>query len=409
MSVVQQSTPQTIENLDWAKAFVSKLNNAQLDILTKMYHEHQAAKLQAAEKAKQEELAREQLEKAQREKKESEKQQVQQQAAILELLTSQKPITIDVVRSSTSPEALSQASSSCSEEITVKDVLLGKMKTIYKTSSPANSMKPYRPRGPRERVFFDEHLYIFDKFSYDGKKKFYRCERKNSCPARLHTPCDTDRVIHKVQSHNHAVPFPAELLMYDIDFGKIRNGYLLHVSPSSRVPQSFLTPRTSESGEETEIFSRLLGEKKPVCMQLPDNFNKCTEDEIKEIEMAICQFLMRETALRNEFLNDKKKLPTFFPEAEAGELILFASIMGNNEEDVFQMIKVPARNELSIRTAIQEHFKLPPSRSLMMNISAKINVPLNQQMIDQWKTEEFVRIDVSRPNSWKLFLVKEVE
>lgn len=92
---------------------------------------------------------------------------------------------------------------------------------------------PYKPRGTRERILFDGHLFTFDKLSYDCKKRFYRCERKNVCPARVHTPIDCDRVIHKAQMHNHPPPTENDLAPYNIDVTKLRTGFVMHVNPVS--------------------------------------------------------------------------------------------------------------------------------------------------------------------------------
>lgn len=79
-------------NLDWAKKYVAGLNETQLDMLKQMYDKHRAQQEAAKEKEREQ----------------------QQQQAILDLLTSQKPITVDVVRSSTSPESFTDGSSSAS-------------------------------------------------------------------------------------------------------------------------------------------------------------------------------------------------------------------------------------------------------------------------------------------------------
>jgi hypothetical protein len=47
------------------------------------------------------------------------------------------------------------------------------------------------------------YLYVFDKFSADHSKKFWRCELKNECKVRLHTTADNDRVLKQINQHSH--------------------------------------------------------------------------------------------------------------------------------------------------------------------------------------------------------------
>ena len=50
-------------------------------------------------------------------------------------------------------------------------------------------------RQKREKFSFDGHTYIFDRYSADGKYKFWRCVKKNkSCLARIHTTVETNKV-----------------------------------------------------------------------------------------------------------------------------------------------------------------------------------------------------------------------
>lgn len=84
--------------MEWAKNYVSKLNDGQLALLQKMYADHQA-KLKASEDEKK--------------KKEMEELKMKaQQQAILDSLTQQIPIMVDVLRSSTSPDSQPSSSSS---------------------------------------------------------------------------------------------------------------------------------------------------------------------------------------------------------------------------------------------------------------------------------------------------------
>ncbi|KAF0985637.1 hypothetical protein HZS_4142, partial [Henneguya salminicola] len=46
------------------------------------------------------------------------------------------------------------------------------------------------------------HFYVFDKLSADRSKKFWRCELKNECKARLHTTV-TNMVLVQITQHSH--------------------------------------------------------------------------------------------------------------------------------------------------------------------------------------------------------------
>lgn len=403
--------------MEWAKNYVSKLNDGQLALLQKMYADHQA-KLKASEDEKK--------------KKEMEELKMKaQQQAILDSLTQQIPIMVDVLRSSTSPDSQPSSSSSVmsstdEDQITVKDVLIGKINKAQRQSSP-NSSKPYTPRGIRERVLFDEHLYVFDKCSYDSKKRFFRCERKNTCPARIHTPFDAERVIHKVQVHNHPPPTTFDLAHYNIDYGKVKSGHILSLNGPQQtknlLPPSLLTPKsdledetlsTKTEQKNASTMNILLSMtnncdgRKPITLRLPDLFNKISEMEIHDMEMTLTKFLLENRELRTDLISRNGDLPVFFPNAHNDELVLFVADQHENDS-VFQMIRVSERNEKSIRQAIQEHLQKVSNRSLMMNISSKINVPLSQQMIDQWRTEEFIRLDSSKPNFWKIHHVSKLQ
>uniref|UniRef100_A0A915AW64 Vesicle-fusing ATPase n=1 Tax=Parascaris univalens TaxID=6257 RepID=A0A915AW64_PARUN len=57
----------------------------------------------------------------------------------------------------------------------------------------------------RDRVKLQEggYLYVFDKLSTNGEKKFWRCERKSECNARIHTDAVTNVVVKRASEHNH--------------------------------------------------------------------------------------------------------------------------------------------------------------------------------------------------------------
>ncbi|CAL2039637.1 unnamed protein product [Caenorhabditis brenneri] len=436
---VSIKAPEQEDTLKWAKDYVAQMNDDQRKFLQNLYDTAQEQKkIEEEEKAKKE-----------------------QQQSILDSLIRQVPITVDVRRSSASPDS-QLSSDSCNsvmdclneeDVLTVKDVIMGNMKRQhqqYRVSSPYEPLKSiiYRPRGSRERVLFDNYMFVFDKLSYDAKKKFFRCERKNTCPARIHTPYDSERVIQRVQTHNHPAPTSNELIHYEIDYMKVRHGHILPLTMTTKnyvvhqpLPTSMLTPQSEvdEEKEEEEqkdpspmdILNKMIAPKeepkdtilafemptikeeesvdpKPTTLSIPQLFYKTREQKDHEVDMMLTKYLLKNHELLKALSAKEGELPIFFPDAKKEDLVLFVADF-NQENEPYQMLKVEERNERSIRTAIEKHIGSKCNRSLMLNVSAKINVPLQQHMIDQWKTEEFIRLDSSKPNCWKIHTVVKVD
>ncbi|KAK6031450.1 FLYWCH zinc finger domain protein [Ostertagia ostertagi] len=66
-------------------------------------------------------------------------------------------------------------------------------------------------RGNRMKVFDNGYIFTYDKDSSCGQRSFWRCERKNECPARVHTNPFTNQIIKRLHSHSHEPPNPDEL------------------------------------------------------------------------------------------------------------------------------------------------------------------------------------------------------
>lgn len=184
------------------------------------------------------------------------------------------------------------------------------------------------------------------------------------------------------------------------------------LTPKSDLEDETLSTKTEQKNASTmNILLSMTNNcdgRKPITLRLPDLFNKISEMEIHDMEMTLTKFLLENRELRTDLISRNGDLPVFFPNAHNDELVLFVADQHENDS-VFQMIRVSERNEKSIRQAIQEHLQKVSNRSLMMNISSKINVPLSQQMIDQWRTEEFIRLDSSKPNFWKIHHVSKLQ
>ncbi|CAI6350237.1 unnamed protein product [Macrosiphum euphorbiae] len=63
----------------------------------------------------------------------------------------------------------------------------------------------------------DGHMYIFDKLSANGQVKFWRCRRKDICPARVHTSLDNLEIIKlPTKEHTHdseSIEIEAEIVV----------------------------------------------------------------------------------------------------------------------------------------------------------------------------------------------------
>ncbi|KAK6733458.1 hypothetical protein RB195_017293 [Necator americanus] len=66
-------------------------------------------------------------------------------------------------------------------------------------------------RGNRMKVYDNGYIFTYDKDSSCGQRSFWRCERKNECPARVHTNPLTNQIIKRLHQHSHEPPNPDEL------------------------------------------------------------------------------------------------------------------------------------------------------------------------------------------------------
>jgi len=63
----------------------------------------------------------------------------------------------------------------------------------------------------------DGYMYIFDKLSANSQVKFWRCRRKDICPARVHTSLDNLEIIKlPTKEHTHdseSIEIEAEIVV----------------------------------------------------------------------------------------------------------------------------------------------------------------------------------------------------
>lgn len=64
-----------------------------------------------------------------------------------------------------------------------KEGILGSRKTVLLTTT-----------RHRCKLLDNGFFYVFDKMSTNGRKKFWRCEKKSTCNARIHTDAASNEV-----------------------------------------------------------------------------------------------------------------------------------------------------------------------------------------------------------------------
>ena len=92
----------------------------------------------------------------------------------------------------------------------------------------------------KEKLIHEGYSYVFDKFSADHSKKFWRCELKNECKARLHTNVDNDRVLMQMNQHSHgsdAAQLRAAMIM---------TGIKRRATETTEIPSVILNSGTKE-------------------------------------------------------------------------------------------------------------------------------------------------------------------
>ncbi|VDN82520.1 unnamed protein product [Brugia pahangi] len=92
----------------------------------------------------------------------------------------------------------------------------------------------------RYKLQDDGYFYVFDKMSRNGQKKFWRCEKKGTCNARIHTDAATNEVVKRTTQHNH----PSSLVRPEMQ----RKALKRHFDGSS-TSDKVLTKKTAQSLE----------------------------------------------------------------------------------------------------------------------------------------------------------------
>jgi len=58
-------------------------------------------------------------------------------------------------------------------------------------------------KSTRGKMQFLHEIYVFDRLSADWPKKFWSCQLKTECKARLHMTADSSEVVVQMNQHTH--------------------------------------------------------------------------------------------------------------------------------------------------------------------------------------------------------------
>ena len=75
-------------------------------------------------------------------------------------------------------------------------------------------METVQSKRGKDKFLHEGYLYVFDRFSAERSKKFWRGEQKDECKARLHTILDNEQVLVQKTHESDA----AELQTTTINF-----------------------------------------------------------------------------------------------------------------------------------------------------------------------------------------------
>jgi hypothetical protein len=95
------------------------------------------------------------------------------------------------------------------------------------------NMSDVKSKRNKNVIPVDGFMYIFDKFSADETKRFWRRRRKDlSCPARIHTGVNYYNVI-KLSTKYHSHDSEAARIEADIALTNMRERAILTMEPTS--------------------------------------------------------------------------------------------------------------------------------------------------------------------------------
>uniref|UniRef100_A0A1I7XHK4 FLYWCH-type domain-containing protein n=1 Tax=Heterorhabditis bacteriophora TaxID=37862 RepID=A0A1I7XHK4_HETBA len=115
--------------------------------------------------------------------------------------------------------ATTEDTSDIAENINMEDVLnaLNQGHLVNTGNAASNGAKEKQFKRQRRgnrmkvRVYDNGFIFTYDKDSSCGQRSFWRCERKNECPARVHTNPLTNQIIKRIHEHTHGPPNREEL------------------------------------------------------------------------------------------------------------------------------------------------------------------------------------------------------
>ncbi|PAV59338.1 hypothetical protein WR25_21386 [Diploscapter pachys] len=132
-----------------------------------------------------------------------------------------------------------------------------------------------KSKGCRLKVYDNGYVFTKDKNSSCGTKAFWRCERKNDCPARVHTDLVGGQIVKRIHSHTHPPPckdeFPPDMTLIHPDGTRVTeikpNTALLIASSSASSPavttSSSDRVNTSASPDRNSSSPSLISQNSP--------------------------------------------------------------------------------------------------------------------------------------------------
>ncbi|CAI5445380.1 unnamed protein product [Caenorhabditis angaria] len=294
------------------------------------------------------------------------------------------------------------------------------LSSLFSNNSP--SLKPekpekvYKPRATRMKVYADGFFMTFDKESSCGLKNFWRCERKNECPARMHTKVNELTILKRIHPHNHPMPSAAELAFYNLNLDEVvadqvlpvnaisrsmfkcrRLSRMLHESPQdqSLVIPNIPSPGNSISAENQAIIAQL--NSRPIKRELSEDSDERASSPKRQKISEIEQFVMN-TPNFMEIFEISKKLFGFMNQSLLNKKLLV--YVANGDEDVYQPIELETKTERCLVKHLETLTSETCSKHVHLVVSSSINVVIHDSLISSWTPGKYFKLRTG--NSWKL-------
>ncbi|CAB3403601.1 unnamed protein product [Caenorhabditis bovis] len=316
--------------------------------------------------------------------------------------------------------------------------------------------KVYKPRNTRMKVYAQGYFMTFDKESSCGKKHFWRCERKNECPARMHTEVNQNVILKMIHEHNHQKPTEAELAFYNLDIKGADPNAVIPVNTVSRAIFKFRRMSKAEDDSDSHSHGSAEGQDEPRMKPsngvLPQLLQKATSAASSSIACTSSAFTAVEPRVKTEVPDDfvpvkptprKRKHAEIVPAAEIDlieiyesakklvkliakcaripdeaeelnheqrtpDLTLYVTMAGDSDdgEVTYHPIELHHKTDKCLKKELEKFVGFECPNNILLSVSSKINVVINDTMINSWTNSKFFKIDVTK-QSWKLAQVTD--